>query len=157
RKEMPNHNSSRHQEKVQTNGAQDAIRLATFDRYRGLLFSIAYRMLGTVADAEDILQETFIRWHQLSGENIGSPRAFLVTIISRLCINHLQSARAQREEYVGEWLPEPVLTDPQSDPLTVLKIDESLSIAFLVLLERLTPVERAVFLLHEVFNYKHME
>jgi RNA polymerase sigma-70 factor, ECF subfamily len=138
-------------------GADDAIRLATFDQYRGLLFSIAYRMLGTVADAEDMLQETFIRWHQSAEQDIRSPRAFLVTIISRLCMNHLQSARVQREEYVGEWLPEPLVTDPSSDPLRTLKIDESLSMAFLVLLERLTPIERAVFLLHEVFSYKHTE
>ena len=144
-------------EKAQTTGAEDAIRLATFDQYRGLLFSIAYRMLGTIADAEDMLQETFIRWHQSAGHDVRSPRAFLVTIISRLCMNHLQSARVQREEYVGEWLPEPLLTDPNSDPFTTLKIDESLSMAFLVLLERLTPLERAVFLLHEVFNYKHTE
>jgi RNA polymerase sigma-70 factor, ECF subfamily len=137
--------------------ADDAIRLATFDQYRGLLFSIAYRMLGTVADAEDMLQETFIRWHQSAGQDVRSPRAFLVTIISRLCMNHLQSARVQREEYVGEWLPEPLVTDPNSDPLRTLKIDESLSMAFLVLLERLTPIERAVFLLHEVLSYKHTE
>ena len=150
-----NNNHSGHDHKAQTTSAEDAIRLATFDQYRGLLFSIAYRMLGTIADAEDILQETFIRWHQSAEQDIRSPRAFLVTIISRLCINHLQSARVQREEYVGQRLPEPLLTDPNSDPLKTLKIDESLSMAFLVLLERLTPVERAVFLLHEVFNYKH--
>jgi RNA polymerase sigma-70 factor (ECF subfamily) len=152
-----NHTHSNHSEKPQAATPDDAIRLATFDQYRGLLFSIAYRMLGTIADAEDMLQETFIRWHQSADQNIRAPRAFLVTIISRLCLNHLQSARVQREEYVGEWLPEPLVTDPNSDPLRTLKIDESLSMAFLVLLERLTPVERAVFLLHEVFNYKHTE
>jgi RNA polymerase sigma-70 factor, ECF subfamily len=133
------------------------IRLATFDQYRGLLFSVAYRMLGTVADAEDMLQETFIRWQQAPDEEIRSPRAFLVTIISRLCINHLQSARVQREEYVGQWLPEPIPTDPGNDPLGLIRIDESLSMAFLVLLERLTPVERAVFLLREVFEYEYSE
>jgi RNA polymerase sigma-70 factor, ECF subfamily len=126
-----------------------------FDQYRGLLFSIAYRMLGSVADAEDMVQETFIRWQE--AKDIRSPRAFLVTVISRLCINYLQSARVQREEYVGHWLPEPVFTDPKNDPHSALKIDESLSTAFLVLLERLTPVERAVFLLHEAFDYKHAE
>ena len=152
-----NNNHSGHDEKPQTTGAEDAIRLATFDQYRGLLFSIAYRMLGTIADAEDMLQETFIRWHRSADQDIRSPRAFLVTIIRRLCMNHLQSARVQREEYVGQWLPEPLLTDPINDPLKALKIDESLSMAFLVILERLTPVERAVFLLHEVFNYKHTE
>jgi RNA polymerase sigma-70 factor, ECF subfamily len=129
-----NNNQSGHDHKTQTTSAEDAIRLATFDQYRGLLFSIAYRMLGTIADAEDMLQETFIRWHQSADQDIRSPRAFLVTIISRLCMNHLQSARVQREEYVGQWLPEPILTDPNSDPLKTLKIDESLSMAFLVLL-----------------------
>jgi RNA polymerase sigma-70 factor (ECF subfamily) len=104
-----------------------------------------------------MLQETFIRWQQSSSDEIRSPRAFLVTIISRLCINHLQSARAQREEYVGQWLPEPIMTDPGSDPLGILRVDESLSMAFLVLLERLTPVERAVFLLREVFDYEYAE
>src|ERR1700739_3984761 len=152
-----NNNHSGHDEKPQATSAEDAIRLATFDQYRGLLFSIAYRMLGPIADAEDMLQETFIRWHQSAEQDIRSPRAFLVTIISRLCMNHLQSARVQREEYVGQWLPEPLLTDPKNDPLKALKIDESLSMPFLVLLERLTPVERAVFLLHEVFDYKHSE
>jgi RNA polymerase sigma-70 factor, ECF subfamily len=131
--------------------------LAEFHRYRPLLFSIAYRMLGAVADAEDMVQETFIRWQQASGEEVRSPKAFLVTIISRLCINHLESARVRREEYVGEWLPEPVATDPANDPLEILRADESLSIAFLTVLERLNPVERAVFLLHEVFEYEYAE
>src|SRR6476620_6248062 len=107
----------------------DASRLETFDRYRGLLFSIAYRMLGTVADAEDMLQEAFIRWQQATDEDIRSPKAFLVTIVSRLCINHLQSARVQREEYVGQWLPEPLVTDTK-DPLGIMRVDESLSMAF---------------------------
>ena len=132
-------------------------RAATFHQYRGLLFSIAYRMLGSVADAEDMLQETFIRWQQSPEEEIRSPRAYLVTIISRLCINHLQSARVQREEYVGQWLPEPLLTGPGSDPSETSRVDESLSMAFLVLLERLTPMERAVFLLREVFDYEYSE
>jgi RNA polymerase sigma-70 factor (ECF subfamily) len=104
-----------------------------------------------------MLQETFIRWQQATDDDIRSPRAFLVTIISRLCINHLQSARVQREEYLGQWLPEPLVTDPGSDPLGIIRVDESLSMAFLVLLERLTPVERAVFLLREVFEYEYSE
>ncbi len=137
--------------------AENSIRLATFDQYRSLLFSIAYRMLGSVADAEDMLQEAFIRWQQSSEENVRSPRAFLVTIMSRLCINQLQSARVQREEYVGQWLPEPIVTDAASDPFGIIRVDESLSMAFLVLLERLTPVERAVFLLREVFEYEYAE
>lgn len=139
------------------NDPEIPIRLATFDQYRSLLFSVAYRMLGTVADAEDMLQETFIRWQQAADEEIRSPRAFLVTIISRLCINYLQSTRVQREEYVGQWLPEPIATDPANDPLGIIRVDESLSMAFLVLLERLTPVERAVFLLREVFEYEYSE
>lgn len=130
-------------------------RLEEFSQYRNLLFSVAYRMLGSVADAEDMLQETFIRWQNSSNEDIRTPRAFLVTIISRLCINHLQSARVQREEYVGQWLPEPLLTG--SDPSESAQIGESLSMAFLVLLERLTPLERAVLLLREVFDYEYSE
>jgi len=137
--------------------AETSIMLATFDQYRGLLFSIAYRMLGSVADAEDILQEAFIRWQQSQQEEIRSPRAFLVTIVSRLCVNHLQSARVQREQYVGQWLPEPIVTGSEGDPLGIIRIDESLSMAFLVLLERLTPVERAVFLLREVFEDEYSE
>jgi RNA polymerase sigma-70 factor (ECF subfamily) len=131
--------------------------LAAFEEHRGLLFSIAYRMLGSVADAEDILQEAFIRWQRASEADIQSPKAFLVTIVSRLCINHLQSARVQRESYVGEWLPEPLVTEPGSDAPGVLQVDESVSMALLLLLERLMPAERAVFLLHEVFDYKHAE
>jgi RNA polymerase sigma-70 factor (ECF subfamily) len=144
-------------EEAKPQPAGDTERLAAFDKYRGLLFSVAYRMLGSVADAEDMLQETFLRWQQAAGEEIRSPRAFLVTIITRLCINQLQSARVRREEYVGEWLPEPLVTDPQSDPLGAVKADESLSMAFLLLLERLTPMERAVFLLREVFEYEYAE
>jgi RNA polymerase sigma-70 factor (ECF subfamily) len=137
--------------------AEACIRLATFDQYRSLLFSIAYRMLGSVSDAEDMLQETFIRWQQSTDKTVRSPRAFLVTIVSRLCISYLQSARVQREEYVGQWLPEPIVTDLGSDPFGIIKVDESLSMAFLVLLERLTPIERAVFLLREVFEYEYAE
>ena len=137
--------------------AEIPIRLASFDQYRSLLFSVAYRMLGSVVDAEDMLQETFIRWQQAPDVEIRSPRAFLVTIISRLCINQLQSARVQREEYVGQWLPEPVITGPGSDPLEIIQVDESLSMAFLVMLERLTAIERAVFLLREVFEYEYAE
>src|SRR5712692_8889210 len=123
-----------------------------FDQHRGLLFSIAYRMLGSVADAEDILQETFIRWLQASDDEIRSPKAFLITIITRLSINHLQSARVRREEYVGQWLPEPLVIDEDN-----VQAEETLSIAFLVLLERLSPTERAVFLLREVFDYEYAE
>ena len=125
-------------------------RLEEFDQNRGLLFSIAYRMLGSVADAEDVLQETFIRWLNARAEDIRSPKAFLITIITRLSINQLQSARVRREEYIGQWLPEPLVA-PAAEG------DDSLSIAFLVLLERLNPTERAVFLLREVFDYQYPE
>jgi RNA polymerase sigma-70 factor (ECF subfamily) len=141
--------------KSRNEDAVAATRLATFDQYRSWLFSIAYRMLGSVADAEDMLQETSLRWQQTSDDPIRAPRAFLVTIISRLCINHLQSARSQREQYVGQWLPEPLLTGPGSNPLDLLRIDESVFMAFLAMLERLTAVERAVFLLREVFEYEY--
>jgi RNA polymerase sigma-70 factor (ECF subfamily) len=94
--------------------------LTTFSEHRSLLFSIAYRMLGTVADAEDVLQDAFIRWQQAPRGEVRSPKAFLVTMVSRLCITHLQSARAQREEYVGQWLPEPVVTEAASDPTSAM-------------------------------------
>jgi RNA polymerase sigma-70 factor (ECF subfamily) len=144
-----------HEAEVASAGTVD--RLAEFNRYRGLLFSIAYRMLGSVSDAEDILQEAFIRWQRASETDVRTTRAFLVTVVSRLCINHLQSARVRREEYVGQWLPEPIVTGPTADPFTISQVDESLSMAFLVLLERLSPVERAVFLLREVFEYEYSE
>jgi len=131
--------------------------LKTFDEHRNLLFSIAYRMLGSAADAEDMIQETFIRWQEVKHEEIVSARAMLVTIISRLCINELQSARVQREQYVGEWLPEPLLSSETADPSRAMEVDESLSMAFLVLLERLNPVERAALLLHDVFDYEYSE
>lgn len=118
---------------------------------------MAYRMLGSAADAEDVLQETFIRWHQTSDLEIESPRALLVTILTRLAINHLQSARVRREEYFGHWLPEPLVTSPYQNPSIALEVDESLSLAFLLLLERLTPVERATLLLREVFDYEYSE
>jgi RNA polymerase sigma-70 factor (ECF subfamily) len=139
------------------NSAKPLDRLEAFRIHRGLLFSIAYRMVGSAADAEDILQETYIRWQQCGELDIRSPRAFLVTIASRLCINHLQSAQVRRQEYFGPWLPEPVFTGPMNDSRLSPSIDESLSMAFLLLLERLTPAERAVFLLHEVFDYEYSE
>jgi len=134
-------------------------RLDAFNTHRKLLFAIAYRMLGSVADAEDMLQEAYVRWQQALDSEIRSPRAFLVTIVSRLCLNHLDSARVRREEYFGEWLPEPLLTEGNNDPsaLPEVEVDDSLSFAFLVLLERLTPMERAVFLLREVFDYEYEE
>src|SRR5437899_4450978 len=128
---------------------------AEFELRCRLLFSIAYRMLGSVADAEDILQDAFIRWQRASKTEVKSPKAFLITVVSRLCINYLQSARARREEYVGEWLPEPIVTEPESQASRIVQVDESVSMALLLLLERLTPVERAVFILREIFDYTH--
>jgi len=118
---------------------------------------MAYRMLGSAADAKDVVQETFIRWQQTSEVEIESPRALLVTILTRLAINHLQSARVRREEYFGHWLPEPLVTTPYQNPSIALEVDESLSLAFLLLLERLTPLERATLLLREVFDYEYPE
>lgn len=132
-------------------------RTEAFNKYRKMLFSIAYRMLGSVADAEDIVQEAFIRWQQVSGTEVRSPKSYLSSVVTRLCIDHLRSAKVRREEYVGSWLPEPLLTDGSLDVAETIELDETLSMAFLVLLERLTPVERAVFLLREVFDYDYAE
>lgn len=127
-----------------------------FEQYRPLMFSIAYRMLGSVTEAEDTLQDAYLRYRQMPAGSIASPKAFLSTVVTRLCLNHLQAARVQRESYLGPWLPEPLLTeeDPES-PTSQAERLESISMAFLVLLERLTPVERAVFLLREVFDYPY--
>jgi len=134
-----------------------------YEQYRPLMFSIAYRMLGTATEAEDVVQEAFLRYHRAeSGENggngISSPKAYLSAVTTRLCIDYLRSARARREAYLGEWLPEPLLTDDSApDPEGLAEQADSLSMAFLLLLERLTPVERAVFLLHDVFGYDYDE
>ncbi|MGF1521843.1 MAG: RNA polymerase sigma-70 factor [Leptolyngbyaceae cyanobacterium] len=130
-------------------------RLEDFNQQRSHLFAIAYRMLGSVMDAEDMVQETFLRWQQASASVIQSPKAYLTTIVTRLCIDYLRSARVQREQYVGPWLPEPIITAKDADPIALAELSESLSIAFLVLLERLSPLERAVFLLREVFGYSY--
>jgi RNA polymerase sigma-70 factor (ECF subfamily) len=131
--------------------------LEAFDRHRPLLFSIAYRMLGSVADAEDVVQEAYLRW-QGTEEEVRSPKAYLSAVVTRLCLDHLRSARARRERYVGPWLPEPLLTEEEGSQVEqATDLDDSLSMAFLVLLESLTPVERAVFLLREVFGYDYAE
>src|SRR5512142_2659137 len=121
-----------------------------FNQQRPFLFGIAYRMLGSAMDAEDMVQETFLRWQAASDDDIQSPKAYLSTILTRLCIDHLRSAHKQREEYIGPWLPEPVLTTENTTMTDTLELAESLSMAFLVLLESLAPIERAVFLLREV-------
>jgi RNA polymerase sigma-70 factor (ECF subfamily) len=126
-----------------------------YESLRPLLFSIAYRMVGSVGEAEDIVQEALLRYHraETEGEEIESPKAYLSAVATRLSIDYLRSARARREQYVGEWLPEPLLTDPDADTAQDAETADSLSLAFLVLLESLSPVERAVFLLHDVFGY----
>jgi RNA polymerase sigma-70 factor (ECF subfamily) len=126
-----------------------------YEELRPMLFSIAYRMVGRVSEAEDIVQEAFLRYHraETEGEEIDTPKAYLSAVTTRLSIDYLRSARAQREEYVGEWLPEPLLTGPDADTAQHAETADSLSLAFLVLLESLSPVERAVFLLHDVFGY----
>ncbi|MBV8956825.1 MAG: RNA polymerase sigma factor SigJ [Solirubrobacterales bacterium] len=122
-------------------------------------FAIAYRMLGSVSEAEDVVQEALLRVHQAleAGEQLTSPRAFVATITTRLAINELRSARARRERYVGEWLPEPIITDGTDDPAQQAEMADSLSLAMLVLLESLSPEQRAVLLLHDVFDYDHAE
>ena len=142
---------------TQTDTAGAMNRVEDFNQYRSLLFAIAYRMLGSVMDAEDMVQETFLRWQQASAQNIKSTKAFLTTIVTRLCIDRLRSARVQREQYVGSWLPEPIVTEQSSDPTTMAELADSLTMAFLVLLERLSPLERAVFLLREAFEYDYNE
>jgi RNA polymerase sigma-70 factor (ECF subfamily) len=129
----------------------------TFERHRSLLFSIAYRMLGSVMETEDVVQEAFLRWQGASGGEIRAPKSYLSTIVTRLSIDRLRSAKARREEYVGPWLPEPLATGTGSEVADDVALEETLSMAFLVLLESLTPVERAVFLLREVFDYDYAE
>jgi RNA polymerase sigma-70 factor, ECF subfamily len=129
-----------------------------FEELRPLMFSIAYRMVGSVNEAEDIVQEAFLRFHRSFAEGeADSPKAVLSTITTRLAIDHLRSARVRREQYVGPWLPEPLLTESEPDVAEHAETADSLSMAFLVLLESLSPVERAVFLLHEVFDYGYDE
>ena len=128
-----------------------------FMAHRPLLFGLAYRMLGSVMDAEDIVQEAFLRWRQVASATVETPRSYLTTVVTRLCIDHLRSARVRREQYVGPWLPEPLVGVQQENSAGDDALAESLSLAFLVLLESLTPVERAVFLLHEVFGYSFEE
>src|SRR5215472_11706230 len=132
----------------------------SFESYRTYLFAIAYRMLGSAMDAEDMVQETYLRYSTTPPETTSSLKAFLTTIISRLCVDQLQLARRKREQYLGPWLPEPILTTETSTSVSPEeRVDraESISLAFLVLLEQLQPIERAVFLLREVFEYNYAE
>jgi RNA polymerase sigma-70 factor, ECF subfamily len=123
-----------------------------FKRQRARLFGIAYRMLGTNTDAEDILQEAYLKWHQANADEIETPEAWLVTIVTRLSIDRLRKASRERETYIGPWLPEPLAVSAAPSPEEELELASNLSLAFMVLLERLSPVERAAFLLHDIFD-----
>jgi RNA polymerase sigma-70 factor (ECF subfamily) len=134
--------------------------VAMFQQFRPLMFAIAYRMLGSAAEAEDIVQDAYLRFQSVALNEIESPKAYLSTIVTRLCLNQLASARVQRESYIGPWLPEPILSGRHPElvnPETRASDYDSISIAFLTLLEHLTPAERAVFILHEVFDYEYKE
>jgi RNA polymerase sigma-70 factor (TIGR02957 family) len=130
-----------------------------FDELRPVAFAVAYQMLGSVSEAEDVVQEALLRLHQAldRGEQIASPRAFVATVTTRLAINELRSARARRERYVGEWLPEPIITDGRDDPVREAEIADSISLAMLVVLESLSPEQRAVLLLRDAFDYTYSE
>jgi RNA polymerase sigma-70 factor (ECF subfamily) len=132
------------------------VEIADIHAHRPVLQAIAYRMLGSMAEAEDAVQETFLRWHRQDQaqqvSEIREPKAWLITTLTRHCIDRLRAAKAQRENYIGMWLPEPVVEEPAVEPIDRLELAETLSMALLMMLERLTPDERAAFLLHEVFE-----
>jgi RNA polymerase sigma-70 factor (ECF subfamily) len=131
--------------------------VAEFEAHRPRLFAVAYRMLGSASEAEDVVQDAWLRYAAADRDALRSPEAFLTTIVTRLCLDRLKSARAAREQYVGPWLPEPILTDSRPQPEQSAALAESLTLAFMVLLETLSPEERAVFLLREVFEYSYAE
>jgi RNA polymerase sigma-70 factor (ECF subfamily) len=131
-----------------------------FEEHRSLLFAMAYSMLGSAMEAEDIVQEAYLRYRATPPESIRTLKSFLTTIVHHLCMDHLKSAQVRREHYIGPWLPEPIITDNGASPpspLQQITKRESISMAFLVLLESLSPLERAVFLLREVFDYEYAE
>ena len=130
---------------------------ASFEPHRRRLLGLAYRMLGSMADAEDAVQETYLRWHAAERGQVSDPRAFLMTTTARICLDMLTSARARREEYVGPWLPEPVVDTAALAPDCRTELAEDLSIALLLTLDRLSPLERAAFLLHDVFDFSFSE
>ncbi len=131
--------------------------LEIFSEYRGFLFSVAYNMLGIVQDAEDIVQESYIKWSATAIDEIKNPRAFLLKMVTNLCINYRDSARKKKENYIGIWLPEPLAKEKMADSFKSVDLYYSLSIGMMVLLERLTPAEQAIFLLKEVFSYDYTE
>jgi RNA polymerase sigma-70 factor (ECF subfamily) len=130
---------------------------ATFEPHRRRLRGLAYRMLGSMAEAEDAVQEAYLRWHDADRAHIGDPKAFLTTITTRVCLDVLKSARVRREEYVGPWLPDPVIDTASLAPDAQTELADDLSVALLLALDRLSPAERAAFLLHDVFDYSFAE
>ena len=138
-------------------GLTGDLRLEAFREHRPLLFSIAYRMLGSTADAEDVVQEAYLRWLRTDPASVRSPKDFLSATVTRLAVDQLRSARVRREVYVGPWLPEPLVGVDDRDPAAAAELAESHSTAFLLLLERLTPTQRAAYLLREVFNYDYAD
>ncbi len=132
-------------------------KVTLFERHRGTLEGIAYRMLGTLDEARDVVQDTYLKFDQADLGQLQNPRAWLITVCSRLALNQLRSARARRELYVGEWLPEPFPEPVDTDPGSRVELDETISVALLMALEKLTPVERAAFLLHDVFDLSFEE
>ena len=128
-----------------------------FEAHRGLMFAIAYRMLGTIADAEDAVQDAWLRWSAAPRADVADPRAYLARVVTNTALNRLRSVRSRREAYVGPWLPEPLLTEAGPDAAERAELAESVSVAMLVVLESLTPDERAVFVLREVFGFEHAE
>ena len=126
---------------------------ATFEPHRRRLLGLAYRMLGSMAEAEDAVQEAYLRWHETDRDSVEEPRAFLMTTTTRICLDVLKSARMKREEYVGPWLPDPVIDTASLSPDAQTELAEDLSVALLLALDRLSPLERAAFLLHDVFDY----
>jgi RNA polymerase sigma-70 factor (ECF subfamily) len=135
----------------------DDKKVEVFKRLRPRLFGIAYRMLGTHSEAEDILQEAYLRWHQAAADEIENAEAWLVTVVTRLSIDRLRSASRERETYTGPWLPEPIVASAAPSPEQEMELASDISLAFMVLLERLAPVERAAFLLHDVFDLAYAD
>jgi len=129
----------------------------SFEPYRRRLLGLAYRMLGSMADAEDAVQETYLRWHRADRDKVSEPKAFLMTTTTRICLDMLTSARVRREEYVGPWLPEPILDTTALMPDSRTELAEDLSVALLLTLDRLSPLERGAFLLHDVFDFSFSE
>ncbi len=131
--------------------------LSAFEPERRRLFAIAYRMLGSVSEAEDVLQDAYLRWHALDHSQIEQPAGYLVRLVTNLCLDALGTAQRRRTEYIGPWLPEPLIAAPDHDPASLHELSDDLSMAFLLVLERLTPLERAVFVLHEALDFSYRE